>query len=313
MAEKKKTLLIFDANSLIHRAYHALPPLTTPKGEMVNAVYGDVTHYGSFILLFATIAFAYQLYCDFSGYCDIAIGSAQILGIRLVENFNRPYAAKSIADFWRRWHISLSSWLRDYLYMPMIFAVKRKTRGWLYFSLFVTFVAIGFWHGAEWTFVAMGALHGAYLVGGILTEPLRKRVTATIGLSSFPRIHGALQTLITFVLVMISWIFFRAADMHEAWYIVSHLATGWGAVPAELYSQLHTLVVSHSISKTILISSFFAIVVMEFIQRSERSNTSVLTFPALPRWARMGMYYALLFMILLFGYTGAQPFIYFKF
>ena len=136
--------------------------------QVVNPLYANLPH-DTILLISIAILFSYQLYCDFSGYSDIAIGTAMMLGFSLTENFNRPYAARSITDFWRRWHISLSSWLKDYLYYPLALGWGRVTKLKLYMSLFITFVLIGLWHGANWTYVVFGAIHGVYLVLELLT------------------------------------------------------------------------------------------------------------------------------------------------
>jgi D-alanyl-lipoteichoic acid acyltransferase DltB (MBOAT superfamily) len=130
---------------------------------IVSLVYANPQGFDGPTLIFATILFAFQLYCDFSGYSDIALGSSQVLGIRLMENFERPYFSKSIAEFWRRWHISLSSWLRDYVYFPIALYSKKPTRTKLYVAIAVTFLLSGLWHGAAWNYVCMGALLSYFL------------------------------------------------------------------------------------------------------------------------------------------------------
>src|SRR3989338_1605290 len=141
---------------------------------MVTHLYNQPSLEGPQVLLLATL-FAYQLYADFSGYSDIAIGAARTLGYNLTENFNRPFASRSITEFWRRWHISLSNWIRDYLYYPLVLGGTPHSALRLYASLFFTFVAIGLWHGAAWTYVLFGVLHGTYLVIGSGTLSWRKR------------------------------------------------------------------------------------------------------------------------------------------
>ena len=187
----------------------------------VSPVYNDPTHHTGPALVFATLAFAVQIYCDFSGYSDIALGSAQVMGVRLMRNFDHPYFARSISEFWRRWHISLSTWFRDYVYIPL--GGNRVPRPRWVFNLFLTFLISGLWHGAAWTYVIWGALHGAYLVLSILTEPLWIRLSALTRLDRFPRLKFALAALTTFALVTFAWIFFRAASLADALYIVRHI------------------------------------------------------------------------------------------
>jgi len=136
--------------------------------DLINASGGQ--------LLIIAFFFAFQLYCDFSGYSDIAIGAAKLFGFKLMRNFAYPYFSRSIAEFWRRWHISLSTWLRDYLYYPLVFSRKNKTRAWMYTSTFITFILIGLWHGAGWNYIIMGAIFGFYLVFGEMTKKVRKKI-----------------------------------------------------------------------------------------------------------------------------------------
>ncbi|HTK49942.1 MAG TPA: MBOAT family protein [Gemmatimonadaceae bacterium] len=197
--------------------------------DLVNRVYDAPRAYTGIPLWTATIAFAFQIYCDFSGYSDIAIGSAQVMGFSLMRNFDRPYAARSISEFWRRWHVSLSTWFRDYVYVPL--GGNRVARSRWYANLLVTFLVSGLWHGARWTFVVWGALHGAYLVAGLASAGVRARVRDAIGLARSPAILAAWQTSATFALVTLGWVFFRAGSLADAWYVLSHLGTG---VPAQL-------------------------------------------------------------------------------
>lgn len=192
----------------------------------VTAVYGNVSESGALGVILATVLFAVQIYCDFSGYTDIAIGCARIMGIRLMKNFNHPYLATSIRDFWGRWHISLSSWLRDYLYFPLGGSRCALPRHLM--NLMIVFLLSGLWHGAAWTFVLWGALHGMYQVVGVLTRPARDRMLARMGLSpaSCPVLWG--RRIVTFVLVCFSWIFFRADSVGDLGVLLTRLFTGWG-------------------------------------------------------------------------------------
>jgi D-alanyl-lipoteichoic acid acyltransferase DltB (MBOAT superfamily) len=191
----------------------------------VNPVYDSPTEFQGPALMFATIAFAIQIYCDFSGYSDIAFGSAQVMGIKLMKNFQHPYFAKSISEFWRRWHISLSTWFRDYVYIPLggNRAGARRTA----INLLITFLVSGLWHGANWTFVIWGGLHGLYIVLSNLIEPYWNRLRATVFVRRFSSVFDAVSLLSTFGLVCFAWIFFRAASISDAFYITSNLFTGW--------------------------------------------------------------------------------------
>ena len=184
----------------------------------VDTVYGDYTKYGGFYLIVATILFAVQIYCDFGGYSTIAIGTARILGIDLMENFDAPYLSTSVAQFWRRWHISLTSWFRDYLYFPL--GGNRKGKFRKYLNKMIVFLVSGLWHGAGFSFLIWGGLNGLYQVIGEMTLPLRKKITDGLRLHRDSLGHRLFQGVVTFALVDFSWIFFRAGDLHGALEIV---------------------------------------------------------------------------------------------
>ncbi len=180
----------------------------------VNEVYGHPQDFGTIAIAITAVFFAFQIYCDFSGYTDIAIGCAQIMGVNLVQNFDRPYLSRSITEFWRRWHMSLSSWFRDYVYIPL--GGSRVVKWRMYYNLFLTFLVSGLWHGANWTFVIWGAFHGILLVGERITENGRKNLQASALVSRIPRIWKFLAMVLTFMLVVIGWVFFRAKDFSQA-------------------------------------------------------------------------------------------------
>lgn len=180
----------------------------------VNEVYASPEEFGTLPLLLATIFFAFQIYCDFSGYTDIAIGVAAIMGFTLMENFDRPYLSRSVGEFWRRWHISLSTWFRDYLYIPL--GGNRVLVWRWYYNLFITFLVSGLWHGADWTFVVWGALHGFYMVWERVSEKGRHKMYGKMGLDKVKWLVRGTQVLVTFVLVTVAWVFFRADGMGDA-------------------------------------------------------------------------------------------------
>ncbi|MDP1813903.1 MAG: MBOAT family O-acyltransferase [Leadbetterella sp.] len=177
---------------------------------MVDYCYDNPTQFSGLTLLMATVFFTIQIYCDFSGYSDIAIGAARTMGYDLMLNFNAPYLSKSISEFWRRWHISLSTWFRDYLYIPL--GGSRVGSGRLYLNYLIVFTVSGLWHGAAWTFVIWGALHGIYLVLAIMRD---KYLPFKLPKNTF------LSIIFTFVLVMITWVFFRAKGLYNAKIILS--------------------------------------------------------------------------------------------
>jgi alginate O-acetyltransferase complex protein AlgI len=187
---------------------------------LVNQVYDNPGSYAGYPLMLATYLFAFQIYCDFSGYTDIARGASRILGFESMENFKRPYFARSIPEFWRRWHISLSTWFRDYVYIPL--GGSRVTLPRYYANLLVVFVVSGLWHGAAWTFIAWGAVHGLCMVCSSFFAPLRKKLSATIRLDRVPVLKSAIGIVVTFHLALAGWVFFRAHSFSDAWYVLTH-------------------------------------------------------------------------------------------
>ncbi len=193
-------------------------------GIAVNAVYNFPSEATGLGVLIATVLFAVQILCDFDGYTNIAIGAAKLLGIDLMQNFNNPYSARSIKEFWGRWHISLSTWFRDYVYIPLGGNRCKKPRH--LFNLFATFILSGLWHGASWTFVIWGALHGLYQIIGNLTAEIRKKIRVKIKLEDSPLL-ALWQKSVTFLLVCFAWIFFRANSIGDCGVLLEALFTDW--------------------------------------------------------------------------------------
>ena len=187
----------------------------------VDSVYNSPSEATSLGVIIATLLFAVQIYCDFSGYTDIAIGCSRIMGIRLMKNFDSPYSATSIREFWSRWHISLSTWFRDYLYIPLGGNRVSLPRNLL--NLFIVFLVSGLWHGAAWTFVIWGALHGVYQIVGKLTVRLRNRLINRIGLSENSRAVIYVRRTVTFLLVSFAWLIFRANSIGDAVTLITRL------------------------------------------------------------------------------------------
>ncbi len=185
-----------------------------------DMVYDSPNDYHGFQVILATVFFAFQIFCDFSGYSDIALGSAKVMGFDLMVNFNKPYFSKSISEFWRRWHISLSTWFRDYLYIPL--GGNRVSAGRNYFNQFFVFMVSGLWHGANWTFVIWGSLHGAYLIVARLTSNTRAAIRKALFVDRVPFIDKVVQGSVTFALVCFAWIFFRAANISTAATIITN-------------------------------------------------------------------------------------------
>jgi alginate O-acetyltransferase complex protein AlgI len=284
--------------------------------ELANRVYDAPRGFTGLPLITGTIAFAFQIYCDFSGYSDIAIGSAQVMGFTLMKNFDRPYTARSIAEFWRRWHISLSTWFRDYVYIPL--GGRRAARPRWYANLFVTFLVSGLWHGARWTFVVWGALHGAYLILGLVSADARARVRAASDLERHPALLRISQTTVTFALVGVAWVFFRATTLGDAWYVATHLASGLGAQLASIVARdpaaISSLVFLGIEPSRIALAAaaIVALLVVEHVQgRAPVSLRVRIAGARTPlRWAA---YACAVLTIMTFGVFQSARFIYFQF
>lgn len=276
---------------------------------IVNNVYNNVYEYSGLNLVLATIFFGIQIYCDFSAYSDIAIGAAQIMGFDLMDNFKRPYYSKNIAEFWRRWHISLSTWFKDYLYIPL--GGNRVSKSRHFFNLFITFVISGIWHGASWTFIIWGGLHGTYLIIGQLNKKLFKKISRCLGLDKVPLIKKYLQVFIVFILVNFAWIFFRANSINDALYIIQNLFS-WNNDLTSIRGVLDSIS-KLGVNKEDFAISMIAIFILEvfhLIQRHGSIRHMLRKKPSVLRW---GIYFILIMFILLFGEYGNSQFIYFQF
>lgn len=276
---------------------------------IVDAVYANPHHVGGAMLILATWFFAIQIYCDFSGYTDIAIGAARVLGYELMVNFDRPYAATSVADFWHRWHISLSTWFRDYLYIPLGGSRVPLPR-WI-FNVMVVFVISGLWHGASWTFAVWGALHGIFLVCSKLTKNLRTRIADLAGMDETSPLLHAWRVFATFNLVALAWVFFRARTLREA-------GTVLGGIVGPGFFRKPTL--PRGVMNMPLFTSrdlWLCCGLFVFLQLAEWFSDSPPDRPGglivQPRWVRWPAYYALVLAILWLGALGGRVFIYFQF
>lgn len=191
----------------------------------VDGIFGNLHSIGFVEGLFGAMAFSVQVYCDFAGYSAIAIGAARVMGFELMENFNTPFFAVSIADHWRRWHISLSQWLRDYLYIPL--GGNRVSKPRHYFNIMVTFLVSGLWHGANWTYVIWGGLHGLYQVIGDILKPVRTKVNKILNVNEEVFSYKLGQIIITYLLLCFSYIFFRAKSIGQACTYIRYMFTRW--------------------------------------------------------------------------------------
>jgi D-alanyl-lipoteichoic acid acyltransferase DltB (MBOAT superfamily) len=206
----------------------------------VNSVYGNIHYANTTSTLIACCFFSIQIYCDFSGYSDIALGTARFMGFDLMVNFRRPYMATTISEFWGKWHISLSTWFRDYVYIPL--GGNRVSKAKWYRNLLTIFILSGLWHGANWTFIVWGALHGIYSIFAQITLDVRNRFNSAIGLARLPNLNRFINQCIVFALVTFAWIFFRAESFAKAHAIIRKLlAFDFHFNPTQLSGSLGSL------------------------------------------------------------------------
>ena len=279
---------------------------------LVDTVYNQYWMYGSIEIILATFLFGVQIYCDFASYSQIAIGAAKVMGFELMENFNAPYLANSVKDFWRRWHISLSSWFKDYLYIPL--GGNRCSRIKKYRNLMITFLVSGLWHGANWTFVIWGGLHGIYQIIGDVLRPVKEKLNQKLAVKTESFSYKFGQIAITYILVSFTWLFFRAESVTAAFDMIRSMFVKFN--PWVLFDQsLYTLGLNVTEVHILLVAVVILILVdgVRFFkaQTIEKFlNEQCLYF----RW---GIIFFLVFYIFIFGSYGigysAQQFIYFQF
>ncbi|WP_416143610.1 MBOAT family O-acyltransferase [Planococcus koreensis] len=268
---------------------------------IVAGVYDSPDATGSQIVL-ATILFSIQLYADFSALSDIAIGCARMLGIKLTENFKQPHFAVSIGDFWNRWHITLSNWLRDYIFVPLCKGKKKRSE--IYVAIVITFLVSGIWHGAAWTFVLWGLIHGFYRVFGDHTKHVRGKMASFIHLDKSPSLHKWVKIAITFLLVCFSRVFFRSDSVAAAFENARLFLTFSSWKPSGIVEAAEMF----SLLDLVIFGFFF--VIMQVFHYIERKNASTWTWLSQrPAFARVAVYILIVVSILVFGVSG-EGFIY---
>jgi alginate O-acetyltransferase complex protein AlgI len=265
----------------------------------VNAVYNNADHHNGTSLLLATIFFAFQIYCDFSGYSDIAIGSARVMGFKLMTNFNRPYFARTVSEFWKRWHISLSTWFKDYVYIPL--GGNRVIKPLIYLNLFLTFLLSGLWHGANWTYVIWGGLNGLYLITALIFYKANSRIKQLFQTGHLIYLNRFFNILITFLLITFSWIFFRASSFREGIVIIH-----------KFFFERGKLFISDNKSLIYSISFLLVLLVVEAFEEYKLFNNFSL-YNNKKAIVRYVTYCCLVVCIILFGVFDANQFIYFQF
>ena len=263
---------------------------------LVDTVFADYTAYNGLHLAVAAVCFSLQIYGDFGGYSAIAVGAAEVLGFRLTDNFRQPYLAVSVRDFWHRWHVSLSGWFRDYLYIPLGGSRRGKWRTRL--NLMVTFLVSGLWHGASWNFVAWGGLHGLYQVAGDLLRPGRERACAALRIRREAPVWRAVRTLFTFALVTAAWVFFRADSAGQAAGFLARAVTCFTLDPDGL-TGLGLDWKDLAVALAAVVTVFLA----DLLGRKGPVRDRVLALPLPARWA---VYLLGLFAVLIFGIYGGD-------
>ncbi|NND62750.1 MAG: MBOAT family protein [Flavobacteriaceae bacterium] len=275
----------------------------------VNEVYGNAGDYDGVAYSIATVLFAFQIYCDFSGYSDIAIGAARTMGFSLMKNFNSPYFAISLTEFWHRWHISLSTWFRDYVYIPLGGSKQGNLR--TYSNLFIVFVISGLWHGAAWTFVIWGALHGAGLIIEKLLKDPRLDFMSKLGIRTPTFSNNLFFGSITFIFVCLAWIFFRASSFENALAMLAGIFNNFKF--SSLFSEAtYNIGFTPAVFRALVI--MIVLLLLAEIYHSKRSLFRRLNEQGLiMRWS---FYFIIVFVLIIFGVysdEGAQEFIYFQF
>ena len=279
---------------------------------LVDNVFDHYDRYGGLELLVAAVCFSIQIYCDFSAYSTIAIGAAEVMGFTLMENFHAPYFATSIADFWRKWHISLSTWLRDYVYIPLGGNRKGKIRKDI--NLFITFFISGLWHGASWTYVLWGIFHAVCQIIGEHTKNVRIRIYELCGVNTKGVCYKAAKMLTTFLLVTLGWIMFRASGIRNGINYIIHIVTRWN--PWAIRNQcLWNLGLDHY-EWMILLGSLWILLLVDLI-RLKTGKRIDLFLTEQGAFVKGCFVFLLVMMIFIYGKYGegydAKQFIYFQF
>lgn len=270
-----------------------------------NIIFNNSDNYSGLTLFLGALMFTFQIYGDFSGYSDIAIGTSRLFGFDLKQNFAFPYFSRDIAEFWRRWHISLSTWFRDYLYIPL-----GGSRGSAWFRVrntFIIFLVSGFWHGANWTFIVWGGLNALYFLPLLITNRNRLNLGEIANTGLFPGVKEFLSILGTFLLTVLAWIFFRANNITHAFTYLKNLFSGLLDYTSSVKAMLF---LKNTIGLSLIVMLFFFIII-EWLGRKDQFAIECL-LEKKPKWVRYGFYYAIILM--LFVFCGEkQDFIYFQF
>lgn len=279
--------------------------------NIIDSIYSNWIERRGMDLMVATILFAFQIYCDFEGYSQLAIGSAQVLGFRINQNFRMPYLCDNIRDFWKRWHISLTSWFRDYLYIPL--GGNKKGRWRKYFNTIIVFLVSGLWHGASWHFVAWGGINGIYIVAEDSTKFLRKKISGILRIDTNAKLWRCLKKIVTFFFIDISWLFFRAEGIQQAISILKKIY--YDFKPWYLFSDDFYNIFGSIKTFAVILFSLLTVISIDLLHnRGISIKKFILNQQIIYRW---GIYIAIIITIIFFGAYGSgyeqAQFIYFQF
>ena len=270
----------------------------------VNAIFTESAELSGGILLLGAVLFAFQIYGDFSGYSDIAIGTARLFGFNLMRNFAYPYFSRDIAEFWRRWHISLSSWFKDYLYIPL--GGSRGGQLMQLRNVFAIFLVSGFWHGANWTFIVWGGLNALYFIPQMLLKTNRNNLAIAAQNSMLPSIKEIFQILLTFFLTCVAWVFFRAISVGHAFDYLLNMFTFGGE---GFKTQMEGLQLSPDKSLISLTGWIMLLIIVEWVQRKKEHGLEGFKWAQPLRW----VVYLILLCVILYHFGESSTFIYFQF
>lgn len=265
-----------------------------------NQIFDNPELYDGSTLFLGALFFTFQIYCDFSGYSDIAIGTARLFGFNLMKNFAFPYFSRDIAEFWRRWHISLSTWFRDYVYIPLGGSQGSKSKKIR--NIFIIFLVSGLWHGASWNFILWGALNAFLFLPLLLMKQNRNNIEVVALNRVLPNYREFFQILVTFSLVVIAWIFFRAKDLNDTFLIINNIFS----------SSFFTIqsILTPKIKMIYTLGLICFLIIVEWIHRDKEFGLEIRHYSKPIRWI---VYTAVLLLIITFGYFGESEFIYFQF
>lgn len=279
-------------------------------GLITDPIFTTPHSYSAIALYMGVVLFHIQVFCDFSAYSDIAIGAARVMGFKLMTNFNMPFHARTVSEFWRRWHISLSSWFRDYVYIPL--GGNKEGRFKTYRNLFIVCFLSGLWHGASWLFIIWGVLQGAYMIIGHLTKKWRKNISDATGISGIKWLDHTLDILITFALTAFARIFFRGNSLSDAWYFITQLKNLPGEI-IKVIKEHHIGFMRVHPHREMLPAVLLLVLLLEVAHIIKLLLRLEDTFGARPFLFRWALYFSGLILLLFYGVYNSQRFIYFQF